>query len=48
MTNIPCQKKEVELYKEIVEEDYKELRTQALLNPIDTLKAIYLYTICEA
>lgn len=48
MTNITCQKKEVELYKEIVEEDYKELRTQALLNPIDTLKAIYLYTICEA
>ena len=40
--------KEIEIYKQIVNEDYKEIRTQALLNPIDTLKAIYLYTICEA
>lgn len=40
--------KEIEIYKQIVKEDYKEIRTQALLNPIDALKAIYLYTICEA
>ena len=44
----PCGKKEVELYKLIQDGEYKELRKQALLNPIDTLKAIYLYTICEA
>lgn len=40
--------KEIEIYKQIIDENYKEIRTQALLNPIDTLKAIYLYTICEA
>ena len=44
----PCGKKEVELYKLIKDAEYMELRKQALLNPIDTLKAIYLYTICEA
>ena len=47
-TNKPCNKKEVELYKLLQQRDYNELRKQALLNPIDTLKAIYLYTICEA
>lgn len=47
-TELPCKKKEVELYKKIVNEEFRELRTQALLNPIDMLKAIYLYTICEA
>ena len=40
--------KEIEIYKQIINENYKDIRTQALLNPIDTLKAIYLYTICEA
>ena len=44
----PCKKKEIELYKLIKESEYQELRKQALLNPIDTLKAIYIYTICEA
>ena len=47
-TNEPCKKKEIELYKLIKDLEYKELRKQALLNPIDTLKAIYIYTICEA
>lgn len=47
-TNKPCKKKEVELYKEIKDGEYTTLRKQALLNPIDMLKAIYLYTICEA
>jgi hypothetical protein len=47
-TNKPCDKKEVELYKLLQLQDYNELRKQALLNPIDTLKAIYIYTICEA
>ncbi len=47
-TNESCRKKEVELYKEIQEGDFNDLRKQALLNPIDMLKAIYLYTICEA
>lgn len=47
-TNEPCKKKEIELYKLIKDSEYKELRKQALLNPIDTLKAIYIYTICEA
>lgn len=47
-TNEPCKKKEIELYKLIKESEYQELRKQALLNPIDTLKAIYIYTICEA
>lgn len=43
-----CDKKEIELYKEIKEGNYTNLRKQALLNPLDMLKAIYLYTICEA
>lgn len=47
-TNEPCKKKEIELYKEIQEGNYKDVRKKALLNPIDLLKAIYLYTICEA
>ena len=47
-TNKPCDQKEVELYKLLQLQDYNELRKQALLNPIDTLKAIYIYTICEA
>lgn len=46
-TNEPCKKKEVELYKLIRDQEYMELRKQVLLNPVDTLKAIYLYTICE-
>lgn len=40
-------KKEVEIYLKIVNEEYQSLRQEALLNPIDLLKAIYLYTICE-
>ena len=27
--------------------NYKELRNLGLLNPIELLKAVYLYTICE-
>lgn len=46
--NKPCNKKEIIYYKLIQNEDYTELRKQALLNPIEILKAIYLYTICEA
>lgn len=41
-------KKEVELYLRIVNNEFNSLRKKALLNPIDLLKAIYLYTICEA
>lgn len=41
-------KKEVELYLRIVNNEFNSLRKEALLNPIDLLKAIYLYTICEA
>lgn len=41
-------KKEIALYKEIQNGNYKELRKQALIRPFDMLKAIYLYTICEA
>lgn len=48
ITNSSCSKKEIELYKKIIDENFNDLRTQALINPIDTLKAIYLYTICEA
>lgn len=47
-SNEPCNKKEIELYKKILKNDFKELRKLALINPIDMLKAIYLYTICEA
>ena len=41
-------KKEVELYLRIVNNEFNSLRKEALLNPIDLLKAIYLYTIYEA
>ena len=47
-TNEECKQKEVQLYKEIQNKNYKDLRKQALINPIEILKAIYLYTICEA
>ncbi len=38
---------EVELYLEMVKGNYKDLRTLGLLNPLELLKAVYLYTICE-
>ncbi len=41
-------KNEVKLYLKIINEEYRSLRNEALLNPINLLKAIYLYTICEA
>ena len=47
-TNISLNKKEVDFYKDIKNGNLSELRKKALLNPIDLLKAIYLYTICEA
>ena len=34
-------KKEVELYKLLKENHYSELRKEALLNPLDTLNAVY-------
>lgn len=40
-------KTEVDLYLELVKGNYKELRQLGLLNPIELLKAVYLYTICE-
>ena len=40
-------KTEVELYLEMLNGNYKDLRTLGLLNPIELLKAVYLYTICE-
>lgn len=46
--NIPLNKNEVEFYKDIKNGNLTELRKKALMNPIDLLKAIYLYTICEA
>lgn len=39
---------EIDIYKEILKENYKELRKLAITNPTDLIKAIYLYTICEA
>ena len=47
-TKIPCKKKEVKIYKDIQNKKYNEIRKLALINPTDVLKAIYLYTICEA
>ena len=47
-TNKTSNKKEVELYKMLKENQYSELRKEALLNPLDMLNAVYLYTICEA
>lgn len=47
-TKAPYKRKEVELYQLIKNYEYVELRKQVLLNPINTLQAIYLYTICEA
>ena len=40
-------KTEVELYLELQKHNYSELRKLGLLNPIELLKAVYLYTICE-
>ena len=40
-------KTEVELFLEMQKGNYKELRKLGLLNPIELLKAVYLYTICE-
>ena len=40
-------KTEVELFLEMEKGNYKELRTLGLLNPIELLKAVYLYTLCE-
>lgn len=40
-------KTEVELYLELQKHNYNELRKLGLLNPIELLKAVYLYTICE-
>ncbi len=47
-SSTPCTKKEVELYKLIKNEDYVSLRKHALISPFELLRAIYLYTICEA
>mgnify|MGYP003303360053 FL=1 len=46
-TNHKHKKTEVELYLEMINGNYTELRKLGLLNPIELLKAIYLYTICE-
>lgn len=47
-TQQECKQKEIKIYKEIQNQNFKELRKKALINPIEILKAIYLYTICEA
>lgn len=44
---IKAKRTEIELFQEIKKENYKELRKLAFLNPIEFLKAIYLYIICE-
>lgn len=41
-------KTEIDLYQELINGNYKELRKLALTRPLDLIKAIYLYTICEA
>lgn len=41
------QLKLVNLYKKVLNKEYKELRKDALINPIEFLKALYLYSICE-
>lgn len=38
----------IKIYKLIKKSNYKDLRIIALKQPNDFLKAIYLYTICEA
>lgn len=47
VNNHKHKKTEVELYLELINGNYKELRKLGLLNPIELLKAVYLYTICE-
>lgn len=37
----------IKIYKQISNQEYKELRQLALKKPNDFLKALYLYTICE-
>lgn len=44
---LKTKKNEIELYEELKKQNYKEIRKLALLNPMELLKAIYLYTICE-
>lgn len=39
---------ELDLYQKLKEKNYHELRKKALIYPIELLRAIYLYTICEA
>lgn len=46
-TNHKHKKTEVELYLEMINGNFSELRKLGLLNPIELLKAVYLYTICE-
>lgn len=46
-TNHKHKKTEVELYLEMINGNYSKLRKLGLLNPIELLKAVYLYTICE-
>lgn len=41
-------KLELEFFNLIKNKDYKVLRKKALLNPLELLRAVYLYTICEA
>lgn len=48
LSNTKTSKKEIEIYKMIMDNNLSTIRKQALINPIDTLKAVYLYTICEA
>lgn len=43
-----AKKTEVDLYILLMKKNYKELRKQSLTHPRELLKAIYLYTICEA
>lgn len=46
-SNYKHKKTDIELYLEMVNGNYTELRKLGLLNPIELLKAVYLYTICE-
>lgn len=45
--NVTCDLNVIKIYKKIVNNEYKELRTFALKKPKLFLEAIYLYTICE-
>jgi len=45
--NRKIRKKELYLYQSLINQNYKELHKLILIHPLEVLKAIYIYTICE-